>query len=101
MISYSQVLPRDLPNFYYDLLNYPNAKPANVGNSFYWDSVELGLKPTLRIVHVLTIRGDSPQELANVIAEKQLYSRQYFETPWTSLSVSGVVTIRKSPASIL
>jgi len=70
MISYPQVLPRDLPDFYNYLLNYPNAKPANVEDSFYWDRVEFGLKPILRMVHVLTMRGDRPQEPAYVIAEK-------------------------------
>jgi len=80
MIGHSQVLPRDLPDFYNYILNYPNAKPANVENSFCWDSVQFGLKPTLRMVHVLTLRGDGPQEPAYVIAEKQLYSSHYFET---------------------
>ena len=49
-------------------------------NSFYWDNVKFGLKPTLRIVHVLTMHGDNPQQPAYVIAEKQLYSSHYFET---------------------
>ena len=30
MLSYYQVLPRDLPDFEKYLLDYPNAKPANV-----------------------------------------------------------------------
>jgi hypothetical protein len=80
MISYSQVLPRDLPDFYNYVLNYPNAEPANVEDSFYWDSVEFGLKPTLRMIHVLIMRGDKPQQPAYVIAEKQLYFSHYFET---------------------
>lgn len=80
MLSYSQALPRDLPEFYSYLLNYPRAKPANVQDSFYWDRVKFGLKPTLRMVHVLTMHGDKPGQPAYVIAEKQLYSSHYFET---------------------
>jgi len=80
LISYAQTLQRDLPEFYNYILNYPEAKPANVEDSFYWDSVQFGLKPTLRVVHVLTMRGDKPGEPAYVIAEKQLYSSHYFET---------------------
>jgi|SRR5215472_7162349 len=80
IISYSQTLSRDLPDFYNYILNYPEAKPANVEDTFYWDSVKFGLKPTVRIVHVLTMRGDKPQDPAYVIAEKQLYSSHYFET---------------------
>jgi hypothetical protein len=80
MISYSQALPRDLPVFYNYLLDYPEAKPANVEESFYWDRVKFGLKPTLRIVHVVTMHGEKPEQPAYVIAEKQLYSSHYFET---------------------
>ena len=80
MLSYAQALPKDLPDFYNYLLNYPEAKPANVENSFYWDKVKFGLKPTLRIIHVLTMHGTNAREPAYVIAEKQLYSSHYFET---------------------
>jgi hypothetical protein len=80
MLSHSSALAERLPNFYNYLLAYPDAKPANVENSFYWDNVKFGLKPTLRIVHVVTMRGTTPEEPAYVIAEKQLYSSHYFET---------------------
>ena len=101
MISYSQVLPRDLPEFYNYVLNYPNAKPENVEDSFYWDSVKFGLKPTLRMVHVLTMRGDRPQEPAYVIVEKHSIPATTSRSPWSSRSAFGPVTIRRSPASIL
>ena len=80
MLSYSKALPERLPDFYQYLLNYPNAKPANVEDMFYWARVKFGLKPTLRIVHVVTMRGNPTGEVAYAIAEKQLYSSHYFET---------------------
>ncbi len=80
MLSHSSALAKGLPDFYNYLLNYPDAKPANVENTFYWDNVRFGLKPTLRIVHVVTMHGNSPDQPAYVIAEKQLYSSHYFET---------------------
>ena len=80
LISYAQTLQRDLPDFYNYIINYPEGKPPNVQDSFYWDSVKFGLKPTLRLVQVFTMRGDKPGEAAYVIAEKQLYSSHYFET---------------------
>lgn len=80
ILSYHQVLPRDLPDFYRYLLDYPNAKLANVENTFFWENVKIGQKPTLRIVHVLTMNGDKPDQPPYVIAEKQLYSSHYFET---------------------
>lgn len=80
MLSYSKALPKYLPDFYNYLLTYPDGKPAQVEDTFYWTKVKFGLKPTLRVVHVLTMRGRSPIEPAYTIAEKQLYSSHYFET---------------------
>ena len=80
MRGYSNALPEHLPDFYRYLLAYPNVRPANVEDVFYWAKVKFGLKPTLRIVHVVTLRGGPTDELAYAIAEKQLYSSHYFET---------------------
>jgi len=80
MLSHSSTLSQRWPDFYNYLLTYPDSKPANVGNSFYWENVKFGLKPTLRIVHVVTMHGNTPEEPAYLIAEKQLYSSHYFET---------------------
>jgi hypothetical protein len=80
MVGYSKALPTYLPDFYHYLLNYPQEKPGNVDNSFYWARVKFGLKPTLRVVHVLTMRGSPSDPVAYAIAEKQLYSSHYFET---------------------
>lgn len=80
MLSHSSALAKALPDFYNYLLSYPDAKPANVENTFYWDKVKFGLKPTLRIVHVVTLHGDTAEQPAYAIAEKQLYSSHYFET---------------------
>lgn len=80
MLSYTKALPKALPDYYNYLLDYPNAKPANVENMFYWANVKFGLKPTLRVVQVVTMQGSNPHEPAYTIAEKQLYSSHYFET---------------------
>jgi len=80
MLSYSKALPERLPDFYQYLLAYPNAKPANVEDTFYWARVKFGLKPTLRVVQVVTMRGSPADQVAYAIAEKQLYSSHYFET---------------------
>jgi len=80
MLSYRKALPEYLPDFYRYLLNYPNAKPANVENAFSWARVSFGLKPTLRIEHVVTLRGKPGDPVACAIADKQLYASHYFET---------------------
>jgi len=80
MLSYAKALPKYLPDFQRYLLAYPNAKSENMSDMFYWAKVKFGLKPTLRVVHVVTLRGRSANEAAYAIAEKQLYSSHYFET---------------------
>jgi hypothetical protein len=80
MLSYGKALPVYLPEFYRYLLDYPKSKPANVEDSFYWAKVKFGLKPTMRVVQVVTLRGNPADPIACAIAEKQLYSSHYFET---------------------
>jgi len=80
MLSYGKAFPVYLPDFYRYLLDYPQSKPPNVENAFYWAKVKFGLKPTLRVVHVVTLRGNPADPIAYAIAEKQLYSSHYFET---------------------
>jgi len=80
MLSYTRTLPKHLPDFYNYLLNYPQGRLANVEDTFYWAKVKFGLKPTLRMVHVVTMRGSAGSDEAYVIAEKQLYASHYFRT---------------------
>jgi hypothetical protein len=80
MLSYDKVLPKQLPGFYNYLLAYPNGRPANVEDTFYWARVKFGLKPTLRVVQVVSMHGKPGDQIAYAIAEKQLYSSHYFET---------------------
>jgi hypothetical protein len=80
MLSYSRALPENLPDFYQYLLDYPRAKPSNVEDAFYWARVKFGLKPTLRIVQMVTMSGSPGDPVAYAIAQKQLYASHYFET---------------------
>ena len=62
------------------LLEYPSvALPAST-DFLYWQETQFGLKPTIRINHiVIQDRGDS-----TVIASKMLYATHYF---WTALEL--------------
>ncbi len=80
ILSYSKALPQSVPEFYNYIVNYPQAKSANMSSMFYWENVKFGLKPTLRIVQVMTMKGIPPQQPAYVIAEKGFYASHYFET---------------------
>jgi len=87
LLSYGNALSEHEPDLYHYLLVYPHAKPAHYEETFYWAKVKFGLKPTLRIVHMVTMRGSPADPVANAIARKQLYSSHYFETA-LELSVS-------------
>ena len=80
LLSYDNALPEHVPDFYHYLLAYPRDKPAHFEETFYWAKVKFGLKPTLRIVHMVTMRGRTSDPIACAIAQKQLYSSHYFRT---------------------
>jgi hypothetical protein len=62
------------------LLEYPHATLPNATDFLYWQEVKFGLKPTIRISHLII--QDRPG--AKVVASKMLYSSHYF---WTALEV--------------
>ncbi|MGD0012316.1 MAG: hypothetical protein ABSE93_27725 [Terriglobia bacterium] len=80
LLSYGTALSEHAPDFYHYLLAYPHGKPANFEETFFWTKVKFGLKPTLRIEHMVTMRGGPADPIACAIAKKQLYSSHYFRT---------------------
>ena len=80
MLNRSKALPVYLPKLREYLLNYPKAEGSNIESQFYWEKVNFGLKPTLRMVQAIVYRGNSPAEPAYAVAVKQLYASHYFET---------------------
>src|SRR5215470_1343295 len=80
LVSRSKALPVYLPKVREYLLNYPKADSSGIKSQFYWEKVNFGLKPTLRIVHAIIYQGKSPEEPAYAVAVKQLYASHYFES---------------------
>jgi hypothetical protein len=80
LLSRSKALPVYLPELHRYLLDYPEAASENIQSEFYWEKVNFGLKPTLRIVQVIVYRGPRATDPAYAIAVKQLYASHYFET---------------------
>jgi hypothetical protein len=80
LVSRSEALPVYLPELRSYLLDYPNAKTDHIQSEFYWEKVNFGLKPTIRVVQAVVYRGVSPSDPANAVAVKQLYSSHYFES---------------------
>jgi hypothetical protein len=80
LINRSKGLPVYLPELREYLLNYPNADSANIVSQFYWEKVNFGLKPTIRMVQAVIYQGKSPEKPAYAVAVKQLYASHYFES---------------------
>jgi hypothetical protein len=51
-----------------------------VEDRFDCAKVRFGLRPTLRMIHSMTMRGNPADDIACAIVEKQLYSSHYFDT---------------------
>ena len=80
LLSRSKALPVYLPELDRYLLDYPNAQSENIESEFYWEKVNFGLKPTIRVIQAIIYRGASATDPAYAVALKQLYASHYFET---------------------
>jgi hypothetical protein len=80
LLSRSKALPAYLPELHEYLLNYPKADSGNIRSEFYWEKVNFGLKPTLRVVQAIVYQGKSQERPAYAVAVKQLYASHYFES---------------------
>jgi hypothetical protein len=81
--SLVEQLPRlaaQLPELRRYLLDYPNATLPDSTGFLYWQETQFGLKPTIRINH-LVIQERPNQTL---VASKMLYASHYF---WTALEL--------------
>jgi hypothetical protein len=65
-----------LPDLRTYLRGYPAATLPGAVDFMYWQDVSFGLKPTIRMSHVVTYRGPS----GTVVASKMLYASHYFRT---------------------
>ena len=76
-------LPRlagEWPDLQRYLLGYPAATLPNSSDFLYWQEVQFGLKPTIRINHLVV--QERPDQ--TVVASKMLYASHYF---WTALEL--------------
>jgi len=80
LLSRSKALPVYLPELREYLLNYPKADSSGIQSEFFWEKVNFGLKPTLRMVQAIIYQGRTPQQPAYAVAVKQLYASHYFES---------------------
>ena len=80
LVSRAKGLPVYLPELQTYLLNYPKAKSDHIQSQFYWEKVNFGLKPTIRVLQAVLYRGADPSRPEYAVAVKQLYASHYFQT---------------------
>jgi hypothetical protein len=79
LLSHLELFPQYLPDLHRYLLQYPNSRPEAAQDPFYWEKVNFGLKPTIRVNHAIIYRTSGPGAI-HVLAIKQLYATHYFQT---------------------
>jgi hypothetical protein len=84
MVERMPAMASYMPELRRYLLEYPKATLPGSTSFLYWQDVEFGLKPTIRISH-LTIR-EAPEE--TVVASKMLYASHYF---WTGIELRVLI----------
>jgi hypothetical protein len=81
LLTSSKQLPIPVPELIAHLDEYPRSRPAGADDFFYWSVADFGLKPTVRVNHVITYPlAARPSGVSHVIAIKQLYASHYFHT---------------------
>jgi hypothetical protein len=77
MVDRSFFLPKDkVPAIYSHVIDYPQGKLAGAEDFFYWEKIDFGQEPTVRVNHVtLFPMGFGP--IKYMISNKQVYSTRY------------------------
>jgi len=94
MVSRSATLPNVLPELRQFLLKYPDVDLPGAENFFYWEKVDFGMKPTIRVNHGVTYHTADANRSISAVAIKQLYASHYFHT---ALDVSVCVEDTRKP----
>ena len=79
MVSRSASLPDFVPELRQYLLEYPEKDLHSADSFFYWEKVNFGMKPTVRVNHGVVYRVGGATG-ASAVAIKQLYASHYFHT---------------------
>jgi hypothetical protein len=84
MVDRLQALSEFLPGIRRYLMEFPRATLPDSESFLYWQEVKFGLKPTIRINHLVIARDPS----GATVASKMLYATHYF---WTALELRVLV----------
>jgi hypothetical protein len=80
LLKNSPFLVEYIPEFHRYLDEYPNAELAGADSYLYWSRVQFGLRPTVRMNHVVIYPFGEGDDAAVAIGSKMLYASHYFHT---------------------
>jgi len=77
MIDLSYYLPKDKADgIYRHVVDYPEGKLAGAEDIFYWEKIDFGQEPTIRVNHV-TVFPQGVGAVKLLVSNKQLYASRY------------------------
>jgi hypothetical protein len=80
MVGRATALPGVMPELKQYLLRYPEADLPGADSFMYWERVDFGMKPTIRVNHAVIYNVKARGLDIGVVAIKQLYASHYFQT---------------------
>ena len=80
LLQNSPFLVEYIPEFHRYLDEYPKAELADADSYLYWSRVQFGLRPTVRLNHVVIYPFGEGDDVAVAIGSKMLYASHYFHT---------------------
>ena len=96
MVGRGTALPDVMPELKQYLLRYPDANLPGADSFMYWEKVNFGMKPTIRVNHAVIYNVKAQGRDISVVAIKQLYASHYFHT---ALDLSVCVADPSAPGS--
>jgi hypothetical protein len=84
LVSHLPGLNDFVPKVRQYLLDYPKGTLPNSESFLYWQDADFGLKPTIRINHLVMAQDEN----GAIVASKMLYATHYF---WTALELRVLV----------
>jgi hypothetical protein len=80
LLENSPLLVEYIPELHLYLDEFPNRELPGSDSFLYWSKAELGLRPTIRLNHVVIYPLEEGRDVSVAIASKMLYASHYFHT---------------------
>jgi hypothetical protein len=80
LLDSGKFFPVQFPALYADLLYYPDKPIPDSTTNFYWEKIDFGLRPTIRVDQQVSTQMNPGSGRVDVVAIKQLYANHYFQT---------------------